>query len=32
LPTKVLRAMFAHPLTAVGKEAFLQAWRDVPKQ
>ncbi|MCK4414072.1 MAG: fructose-6-phosphate aldolase [Candidatus Eisenbacteria sp.] len=32
LPTKVLRAMFEHPLTDVGKAKFLEAWRDVPKQ
>ena len=32
MPTAVLRAMYQHPLTDVGKRKFLEAWRDVPKQ
>jgi transaldolase len=32
MPTTVLRAMYQHPLTDVGKRKFLEAWRDVPKQ
>ncbi|MBD3236092.1 MAG: fructose-6-phosphate aldolase [Candidatus Eisenbacteria bacterium] len=31
MPTRVLEAMFQHPLTDIGKEKFLAAWRDVPK-
>ncbi len=31
VPTKVLEAMFRHPLTDVGIEKFLSAWKDVPK-
>ena len=31
MPTGVLRAMYQHPLTDVGKAKFLEAWRDVPK-
>jgi transaldolase len=31
MPTRVLRAMFQHPLTDVGIAKFLAAWRDVPK-
>lgn len=32
VPTKVLKAMFKHPLTDMGIEKFLAAWKDVPKQ
>jgi len=31
VPTKVLEAMFRHPLTDIGIEKFLSAWKDVPK-
>jgi transaldolase len=31
LPTKVLEAMFRHPLTDLGIVKFLDAWKDVPK-
>ncbi|MBM3318069.1 MAG: fructose-6-phosphate aldolase [Candidatus Eisenbacteria bacterium] len=31
MPAKVLRAMFAHPLTDVGKAKFLEAWREVER-
>lgn len=32
MPTSVLEAMFRHPLTDVGREKFLAAWREVPKE
>lgn len=32
VPTKILQAMFHHPLTDSGIEKFLAAWKDVPKQ
>ncbi|MFH1142943.1 MAG: transaldolase family protein, partial [Candidatus Eisenbacteria bacterium] len=32
VPATVLRAMFQHPLTDVGKAKFLEAWRDVRKE
>ena len=32
MPTAVLHAMYEHPLTDVGKQKFLEAWRDVPKR
>jgi transaldolase len=32
VPTKILKAMFKHPLTDSGIESFLAAWKDVPKQ
>ncbi len=32
VPTKVLKAMFKHPLTDRGVESFLAAWRDVPQK
>ncbi len=32
VPTKILKAMFKHPLTDAGIEKFLAAWKDVPKQ
>lgn len=31
MPAKVMRALFEHPLTDIGKAKFLEAWRDVPK-
>jgi len=31
VPTAVLRAMFEHPLTDIGKAKFLEAWRQVRK-
>ena len=31
MPTSVLRAMFEHPLTDIGKAKFLEAWRQVRK-
>lgn len=31
IPTKVLAAMFRHPLTDLGILKFLEAWADVPK-
>ncbi|MBP7668972.1 MAG: fructose-6-phosphate aldolase [Candidatus Eisenbacteria bacterium] len=31
VPTAVLKAMFEHPLTDVGKAKFLEAWRGVRK-
>jgi transaldolase len=31
MPTAVLRAMFEHPLTDIGKAKFLEAWRQVRK-
>jgi len=32
MPTKVLRAMFTHPLTDIGRAKFLAAWDGVLKQ
>ncbi|MCK4303594.1 MAG: fructose-6-phosphate aldolase [Candidatus Eisenbacteria sp.] len=31
LPTRVLEAMFQHPLTDIGIRKFLEAWKQVPK-
>jgi transaldolase len=31
MPTSVLRAMYRHPLTDLGTRAFLEAWKDVPR-